>query len=191
MKALGDMFELSNMLRTKRSKSMMRSSVHGKKKRAQFSKFGDMAIPKSTLSKVIGKDGQVLRHIEEQNRGKVWIDNEGNCKLFAPTPEEYRALQEALMLAAGSRLIPGRSYKGHVTVIKDFGAFVKLPESNIDALLHISEISHDKIKAVEDVLQEGQEIQVQFLGRDQVGSLRVSRKAVLGNAKSDTLNKNE
>eukprot|EP00890_Picochlorum_soloecismus_P000169 jgi/Picsp_1/1152/NSC_04633-R1_polyribonucleotide nucleotidyltransferase len=189
IKALSDMFNFSDMLR-KKTKSMMRS-VSGKKNRAQFPKFGDMAIPKSTLSKVIGKDGQVLRLIEEQNRGEIFIDDEGNCKLFAPTPEEYRSLQEALMLASGSRLIPGRSYKGHITGIKDFGAFVKLPESNTDALLHISEISHEKIKAVEDVLQEGQEIHVQFLGRDQVGSLRVSRKAVLGNVKSGTSSKNE
>lgn len=186
IKALRDMFNLSDTLRKKISSAMR--SITGKRNRTQFSKFGDMAIPKSTLSKVIGKDGQVLRHIEEQNRGKICIDDEGNCKLFAPTPEGYKALQEALMLAAGSKLIPGRSYKGHVTGIKDFGAFVKLPESNIDALLHISEISHEKIKAVEDVLQEGQEIHVQFLGRDQVGSLRVSRKAVLANAKSEPLN---
>lgn len=59
----------------------------------------------------------------------------------------------------------------------DFGAFVELP-SGFQTLLHISELSHARIRAIEEVLYEGQEIKVKCLGRDPKGNVRISRKAL-------------
>jgi polyribonucleotide nucleotidyltransferase len=72
----------------------------------------------------------------------------------------------------------GRVYKGKVVKITDFGAFVEvLP--NTSGLLHISEIAHERIRNVTDVLSEGETLDVKVLDIDRSGRIKLSRKALL------------
>jgi len=72
----------------------------------------------------------------------------------------------------------GKTYHGKVKKITDFGAFVEVLPGT-DGLLHISEISHDRIRSVTDVLKEGDEIDVKVLDVDRAGKIKLSRKALL------------
>ena len=72
----------------------------------------------------------------------------------------------------------GKTYNGKVMKITDFGAFVEILP-NTQGLLHISEIAHDRIRQVTDVLKEGEEIEVKVLDVDRAGRIKLSRKALL------------
>jgi len=75
----------------------------------------------------------------------------------------------------------GKVYQGRVVKITDFGAFVEILPGT-DGLLHISQISAERIKRVEDVLTEGQEIQVKVIDVDKAGKIRLSRRELLREA---------
>ena len=142
-------------------------------------RFGHLSVPPSVLPKLLIDKGELLHKIEIETGGKVKVNDDGILNLFAPSQKQFAALEESLSAAAGAHLIPGRLYKATVVAIKDFGAFVKLPGSDIEALLHISEIANKRIASVEDELSLDQDIDVEFLGRDHLGNLRVSRKNCL------------
>jgi len=72
----------------------------------------------------------------------------------------------------------GKIYKGHVVSIKEFGAFVEIIPGH-EGLLHISQIDVKRINRVEDVLHEGDEVEVKLIEVDPDGKMRLSRKAVL------------
>lgn len=154
-------------------KRNMAKILRGQKQKTR-AKFGETSIPPSTLPKLLSDN--TLQQIEETTSGKIYVRDDGVIKLFAPSIEQYTALEDAITSAAGSHLVPGRVYTAQVATIKDFGAFVTLPGSDIQALLHISEISPERIASVEDELSPGEEIQVKYLGRDHLGNLRVSKK---------------
>lgn len=139
--------------------------------------FGQLSVHPATLPRLQSDRGAILNSIESQTGGKIHVGDEGLLNLFAPSPMQYEQLEEAVVQAAGANLVPGRVYKSRVTAIKDFGAFVELPGSDVEALLHISEISYRRIASVEDELSLLQELDVVFQGRDKMGNLRVSLKA--------------
>lgn len=140
-------------------------------------KFGQLIVHPATIPKLQNERGVILRDIEAKTGGIIHVEDNGQLKLFAPSSTQYEMLEEAIVQAAGANLVPGRVYKAKVTTIKDFGAFVELPGSDIEALLHISEISSKRIVSVEDELSMLQEVDVLFQGRDKMGNLRVSLKA--------------
>src|SRR5205823_529984 len=72
----------------------------------------------------------------------------------------------------------GKTYKGKVKKIMDFGAFVEILPGT-DGLLHISEIAHDRVRAVTDVLNEGDELEVRVLDVDRAGKIKLSRKVLI------------
>src|SRR5581483_8926869 len=72
----------------------------------------------------------------------------------------------------------GKIYKGHVVSIKEFGAFVEIFPGR-EGLLHISQIDTKRVARVEDVLKEGDEVEVKCLEIDSDGKIRLSRKAVI------------
>ena len=74
----------------------------------------------------------------------------------------------------------GAIYQGKVKKIMDFGAFVEILPGT-DGLVHISELEHRRVKAVTDVLKEGDEVMVKVLDVDRQGKIRLSRKALIAN----------
>jgi len=141
--------------------------------------FGTLRIPTTSIGAVIGREGSVLRGIEATHGAKVNIGDGGVLTIFAPSTAQFKSACAALRAAAGDTLEQGAVYTGKVVGVKDFGAFIQIPGCDMRALLHISEIAPERIRAVEDVLQMGDSVKVVFLGRDNRGMLKVSRKAAL------------
>jgi polyribonucleotide nucleotidyltransferase len=151
----------------------------GNDKKKNDAMFGTLRIPATSIGAVIGKEGSVLRGIEASSGAKVNIGDGGILTIFAPSTAQFESARAALRAAAGDTLEQGKVYTGKVVGVKDFGAFIQIPGCDMRALLHISEIAPQRIRAVEDVVKMGESLDVVFLGRDNRGMLKVSRKAVL------------
>ncbi len=108
---------------------------------------------------------------------KIEVDDSGLVKMFALSGELADALVEKVKAITAEAEV-GAVYKGTVKTIKDFGAFVEILPGT-DGLVHISELAHERVAKVTDVLNEGDEIEVKVLDVDNRGRIRLSRKALL------------
>ncbi|MDE6512945.1 MAG: polyribonucleotide nucleotidyltransferase [Muribaculaceae bacterium] len=140
-----------------------------------------MTIPKDLIGAVIGPGGKVIQGIQEQSGAIVSIDeidNEGYIEVAAPNKD---AIDRALDLIKGIVAQPeeGEVYTGKVMTIQDFGAFVQFMP-NRDGLLHISEISWDRIPDMESSgIKEGDEVTVKLIEVDKkTGKYRLSMRAL-------------
>lgn len=161
---------------TESSSSSAVESMHESSNRPRF---GWTKVPMSVIGAVIGREGSGIRAIESASGAKVHVGEGGDVAIFAPTRKRYQLAYAAIGAAAGTSLVEGNVYEATVVSIKDFGAFVSIPGCDLRALLHISDVSLQRIRSVDDVLKVGDAIEVVFTGRDPRGSLRVSRKAYL------------
>ena len=129
------------------------------------------------VREVIGAGGKVIRSIIEETGVKVNIEDDGQVQVASTdSGAARRAIQMIEDICAEAEV--GKVYKGKIVKITDFGAFVEvLP--NTSGLLHISEVAHERIRHVSDVLKEGEEIDVKVLDVDRSGRIRLSRKAIL------------
>jgi len=140
-----------------------------------------ISIPKEMIGPLIGPGGKVIQEIQRETSTVITIEEiegRGKVSVFG---ENKEALAAAMRWIKGIVAVPevGEIYKGKVKSILAFGAFVEIMPGK-DGLLHISEIDHKKVNAVEDVLKEGQEIEVKLIEVDaKTGKLRLSRKALL------------
>jgi polyribonucleotide nucleotidyltransferase len=134
-------------------------------------------IKADKVREVIGAGGKVIRDIIAQTGVKIDIEDNGTIHVASSNPEAtQKAITMINEICAEAEL--GKTYKGKVVKITDFGAFVEvLP--NTQGLLHISEISHERIRNVTDVLAEGDQIEVKVLDIDRSGRIKLSRKAIL------------
>ena len=138
-------------------------------------------IPGDLIGTVIGPGGKMIQQIQKDTETTITIeevDGLGNVTIMGPTQD---AIFEAKNFIKGLTAVPevGTVYQGKVKSIKDFGAFVEILPGK-DGLLHISEISWERTNKVEDVLKEGQEIEVKLIGLDpRTKKLKLSRKALL------------
>jgi polyribonucleotide nucleotidyltransferase len=134
-------------------------------------------VPVDKIREVIGSGGKVIRDIIAQTGCKIDINDDGKVNIAS---SDSVAAQKAINIIKGiiAEVEVGKTYKGIVKKIVDFGAFVGvLP--NTDGLLHISEIAHERVNSVIDFLKEGDEVEVKVLEVDKAGKIRLSRKALL------------
>jgi polyribonucleotide nucleotidyltransferase len=126
---------------------------------------------------VIGPGGKMVKQIVAATGVKIDIDDDGRVHISSPT---QIAADEAIRIIREITAEPevGAVYKGKVKKIMDFGAFVEILP-NTDGLIHISELAHHRVKAVTDILKEGDEVMVKVLDVDKQGKIRLSRKALL------------
>ena len=119
----------------------------------------------------------MIRGIIEETGVKIDIDDDGTCHIASSDPAMTKKAIEIINgICAEAEL--GKTYSGKVVKIVDFGAFVEvLP--NTQGLLHISEISHERVRNVTDVLKEGENIDVKVVDIDRAGRIKLSRKAIL------------
>ena len=149
--------------------------------RGQISEFAPrietIKIKPEKVREVIGSGGKVIRGIIEETGVKIDIEQDGSIHIASTDPKlSAKAIQMIQNIVAEAEV--GKVYNGKVMKIMDFGAFVEvLP--NTTGLLHISEISHDRIKNVTDVIQEGDELEVKVLDVDKAGRIKLSRKVLL------------
>lgn len=142
--------------------------------------FLKMEIDVDTIGAVIGPGGKVIQSIQRETGTEIVIEeinNKGIVTISSTNADNAEAAKKRIAAITG-QLEEGTVYMGTVRSIKEFGAFVEIVPGK-DGLLHISEIDHKRINRVEDVLREGDKIEVMLLKVEQGGKLRLSRKALL------------
>ncbi|MDR1551332.1 MAG: polyribonucleotide nucleotidyltransferase [Holosporaceae bacterium] len=137
-------------------------------------KMATIVIPKDKIREVIGSGGKVIRDIIDRTGTKIDIDDEGNVSVSAP---DALSLEKALSIIQGIAVDPvsGAIYKGRVTKIMDFGAFINFYGPK-EGLVHISEMSDKRVDKVTDMLSEGDAVDVKFLGYDNKGRAKLTMK---------------
>ncbi len=129
------------------------------------------------IGDVIGPGGKIIRAIVDETGAKIDIDDDGTV-LIAAVEAEAGEAAKARVLAIVEEPEIGKEYLGTVRRITDFGAFVEILPGT-DGLIHISELSYEHVKRVEDVLKVGDKVNVKCINIDPEGKVRLSRKALL------------
>lgn len=135
-----------------------------------------MHVPTDKIREIIGPGGKMIRSIVEASGCKIDINDDGTVNIYAADGGAAdKAMQMIGDIAAVAEV--GQTYLGKVVRIVDFGAFVEIFPGT-DGLLHISEISENRIKQVRDELNEGDQIMVKVLALEG-NKIKLSRKAIL------------
>lgn len=134
-------------------------------------------IKPEKVREVIGAGGKVVKGIIEETGVKIDIEDDGTIHIASADPEKTKKAI-AMITAICAEAEVGKVYSGRVVKITDFGAFVEVMP-NTQGLLHISEIAHERIRQVTDVLKEGDLIDVKVLDIDRAGRIKLSRKAII------------
>ncbi len=135
-----------------------------------------LQIPTDKIRDLIGPGGKMIRSIVDETGVKIDVEDDGSVKIFASDGESAKlAIQRVTDICAVAEV--GKTYLGKVVRLAEFGAFVEIFPGT-DGLLHISEISENRIKAVRDELKEGDQILVKVLALEG-NKIKLSRKAVL------------
>jgi polyribonucleotide nucleotidyltransferase len=134
-------------------------------------------IPVDKIRDVIGPGGKMIRSIIERTGVKIDVEDDGRVNVAsADGASAQKAISIIQELTATPEL--NKTYMGKVQRITDFGAFVEIMPGT-DGLLHISEVAKERIRAVEDVLNEGDEVVVKCIKVDRDGKIRLSRREAL------------
>ncbi|HET7502625.1 MAG TPA: polyribonucleotide nucleotidyltransferase [Kofleriaceae bacterium] len=126
---------------------------------------------------IIGPGGKTIRAIQEQTGAQIDIADNGVVSIAS---SNAKAIEQAQALISGLTMEPevGQFYNGVVKKIVEIGAFVEIMPGT-DGLLHISEVAKERIRSVEDVLAEGDEVIVKCIKVDRDGKIRLSRREAL------------
>lgn len=134
-------------------------------------------IKAEKVREVIGAGGKVIKGIIEETGVKIDIEDDGRIHISSVNPEATKKAISIIQDICAEAEV-GKVYSGKVVKIMDFGAFVEI-FPNTSGLLHISEIAHDRIRSVTDVLNEGDSVEVKVLDVDRAGRIKLSRKVLL------------
>ncbi|UUO21908.1 polyribonucleotide nucleotidyltransferase [Colwellia sp. M166] len=133
-----------------------------------------MKVPQDKIRDIIGKGGATIRQLTEETGTTIEIEDDGTVKIAATDGEQAKDAI-ARITALTAEIEVGTIYTGKVVRIVDFGAFVNVLPGK-DGLVHISQISEERVNAVSDVLTEGQDVTVKVLEVDRQGRVRLSMK---------------
>jgi polyribonucleotide nucleotidyltransferase len=140
-------------------------------------KFITIQISTEKIKDLIGPGGKNIKGIVAATGVKIDIEDSGKVNVASSDPAATeKALAMIKDLTEDAEI--GRIYMGTVVRIAEFGAFVEI-KPGTDGLVHISELDHQRVNRVTDVLQEGDQIPVKVLDVDRQGKIRLSRKAAL------------
>ena len=135
-----------------------------------------LKIDTDKIRDVIGKGGAVIRGITEDTGASVDIDDDGNIRIYGEDTESRdKAVEMVNAITAEAEV--GKLYNGKVARIVDFGAFVTILPSK-DGLVHISQISKERVENVNEHLQEGQDVLVKCTDLDARGRIKLSIKEI-------------
>ena len=137
-----------------------------------------MKIDPEKIREVIGKGGAVIRGITEETGATIDIENDGTVKIASVNGAAGREAQRRIELIT-SEVEVGAIYEGRVVRLMDFGAFVQILPGK-DGLVHISQISEERVERVGDKLKEGDVVRVKVLEVDRQGRVRLSMRNVDG-----------
>ncbi|MBI2082926.1 MAG: polyribonucleotide nucleotidyltransferase [Deltaproteobacteria bacterium] len=136
-----------------------------------------LTIPKDMIGALIGPGGKNIRGIIDETGAKIDVEDDGTVKVFAA---DEKVMQVAVERVKGFTAVAelGKVYKGKVVKTTDFGAFVNILP-NTDGLLHISEIDYQRVNRVEDLLHEGDELDVKVIRIEDNGKVALSRRQTM------------
>lgn len=135
-----------------------------------------LKIDPEKIRDVIGKGGAVIRQITEETGTTIDIENDGTVRIASVNGAAGREAQARIELITAEVEV-GRIYEGRVARLMDFGAFVTILPGR-DGLVHISQISNERVEKVSDKLNEGDLVKVKVLEVDRQGRVRLSMKDV-------------
>ncbi len=137
-----------------------------------------LAIMPDAVGALIGARGANIKSITESSGARVSVDDSGEVLVYAT--DQTSAQRAILMIQRSAGVLRvGRCYRGTVTGVKDFGAFVKINAVN-EGLVPIEELDNQPVRHAGDIAREGEEMIVTVLGADDRGRLRLSRRQALG-----------
>lgn len=132
-------------------------------------------VAQDKIKEIIGKGGAVIKAIQAETEASVDINDDGEVTVFAENKSSMQAALERIEKIIEEPEL-NKVYEGTVVKIVEFGAFVNILPGK-DGLLHISEISQERVEDVNSVLNEGDKISVKLIGFDR-GKLKLSKKAL-------------
>jgi polyribonucleotide nucleotidyltransferase len=147
-------------------------------------RFLSLRIKPDRIREIIGPQGKIIRGIQDETGVKINVEDDGSVHIFSP---DSQAAQKAagIIREMIKEAEVGEFYMGRVTSIarkpdgKEFGAFVEIFPGT-DGLIHISQLAKERVRNVEDVLKEGDQVLVKVIGIDERGKIKLSRKEALG-----------
>jgi len=139
-------------------------------------KIETVKIPVDKIREVIGSGGKVIREIVEKTGAKIDIGDDGTIKIAANDQDKIEAAKTWINSIAAEAEV-GKIYTGKVVKVVDFGAFVNFFGAK-DGLVHVSQMALERVANPADVVSEGQEVKVKFLGLDDRGKTKLSMKVV-------------
>lgn len=155
--------------------------------RAEISAFAprleQLKIDPEKIGALIGPGGKNIRALQEQTGTTIDIVDDGTVTIAGPSLEAVNgAISRVEAITEDVKV--GRVYKGKVSAVRDFGAFVEIAPGK-DGLCHISELADGFVKSVNDICKVGDVLEVKVIAVDDQNRVKLSRKAVLADAKGD------
>jgi polyribonucleotide nucleotidyltransferase len=153
---------------------VMNKALEGARKdvSAHAPRIVTLKIKPDKIRDVIGPGGKVIRGLVESTGCKIDVENDGTVLIASADSEAMEKAISAIQAITAEPEI-GKIYKGTVRKVVDFGAFVEIFPGT-DGLLHISQLSNERVRRVEDVVREGDEVMVKVLDVDRSGKIRLS-----------------
>ena len=140
-------------------------------------RFVTIKIRPEKIREIIGPGGKVIRGMQERTGAKIDVEDDGKVTIFSASSESAQMAVDMIQDICREAELD-RTYVGKVKSIKEFGAFVEIM-AGTEGLLHISQIAENRIRAVSDVLSEGDMVAVKVIEIDPNGKIRLSRKGAL------------
>lgn len=142
-----------------------------------------MNVKLEKIRDIIGPGGKMIKHIIATTGAQINVDDDGRVVIASTESEGTDKAIEMIEDIVREAEI-GKFYSGTVAKVVDFGAFVEILPGT-DGLVHISQLAHERVNKVTDILKEGDEVLVKVLDIDSDGKIRLSRKAALGHSVDD------
>ena len=147
---------------------------------SEFSKYApkieSLTVPSDKIREVIGSGGKVIKEIVEVSGAKVDINDEGIVRIASQNRESLDAAKKMIKEIVEDPIV-GQVFEGKVVKLMDFGAFVNFYGKR-DGLVHVSQISEERVNHPKDVLDEGQTVKVKLMGIDDRGKSKLSMKVL-------------
>jgi polyribonucleotide nucleotidyltransferase len=136
-----------------------------------------LKVSPEKVREIIGPGGRTIRSITEQTGAQIDIEDDGTVKIATYDSVNGHRAEEMIRALTEDPEI-GRIYRGKVRRIVNFGAFIEILPGR-DGLCHISELDHYRVARVEDVVREGDIVEVKVIGIDSEGKVKLSRRQAL------------
>lgn len=142
-----------------------------------------LKINPEKIGELIGPGGKNIKRIVEESGCEINIEDDGSVNVYSVSEEGMEVAREAIE-AISAEVEVGKIYRGKVVSVKDFGCFVAVLPGK-EGLCHVSELANFRVKQVEDIVKEGDEIWVKCIGVDEKGRVKLSRKAAMQDRSED------